>query len=48
MTDFVLIDLHSQADAVWSYVDGWTKQEILVWLSRRGTITLHPTHADLY
>jgi hypothetical protein len=48
MTDFVLIDLRSQANAVWRYVDGWTKQEILAWLSKRGTITTHPTHPDSY
>ncbi len=48
MTDFVLIDLRSQADAVWDYVNEWTKEEILVWLSKRGNVTLLPNYTDSY
>lgn len=48
MRDFVLIDLRSQDDAFWQHVKGWTKQEILTWLSQCGTVTPHPTHPDSY
>lgn len=44
MTDFVLIDLASQADAVWQRVCGLTQPEILAWLSKHGTVT-HITHS---
>ncbi len=48
MKEFVLIDLCSQADAVWQYWEGWTNSEILVWLSQHGIITPHPNHPDSY
>ena len=44
MTNFVLIDLASQADAVWQCVGGLSQLEILAWLSDRGTVT-HIQHS---
>ncbi|MEC4894765.1 MAG: hypothetical protein SAL07_15350 [Oscillatoria sp. PMC 1051.18] len=38
MTDFVLIDLTSQADEVWKHIFNLSKLEILAWLSKRGTV----------
>jgi hypothetical protein len=48
MKSFVLIDLNSQAEAAWLYWKDWTKQDILTWLAKHGTIALHTTHSDSY
>jgi len=35
---FVLIDLETQAEAVAKYVQGWTKQQFLAWISQFGRL----------
>jgi hypothetical protein len=40
MSDFVLIDLYSQARAVQQHIQNWTKEEILDWLSFFGRIVI--------
>ena len=39
MSNFVLIDLVSQANAVAKYVQNWSEKQILQWLAQRGTLT---------
>lgn len=48
MTDFVLVDLASQVDAVWKCVPGWTVPEILAWLSKHGTVEYIQHPMDTY
>jgi hypothetical protein len=36
--DFVLIDLFSQRAAINRYVDGWSKEAILAWMSQYGSV----------
>jgi hypothetical protein len=38
MSDFVLVDMASQRDAVLCHTKGWTKEHILEWLSRYGEV----------
>jgi hypothetical protein len=40
--EFAVIDLASQASAVAAHVRGWTKDQILAWLSESGTVTPLP------
>jgi len=35
---FIIIDLCSQSEAVARYVQGWTKEQILHWLSQQGAL----------
>lgn len=37
-TWFPLIDLRTQAEAVTRHVQGWTKAQILAWLSQHGEV----------
>lgn len=48
MNNFVILDLRFQANAVWDYVGKWTTQEVLAWLSQRGSITLDSIYPDTY
>ena len=38
MTDFVLVDIHSQIDDLHKYVRGLTSDEILQWMQSFGTV----------
>ena len=49
MTNFVLVDLASQVDAVWKCVRGWTQPEILAWLNKHGIEHIqHPIDTHCY
>jgi len=39
MDDFQLIDLFSQREAVLKLVSGWSREAVLDWLNRFGTVT---------
>jgi hypothetical protein len=43
--NFIVVNLASQADAVARHVQGWSKEQILVWLSRQGDLE---RFADIY
>jgi hypothetical protein len=38
--NFLVVNLASQADAVASYVRGWSQEQILHWLSRQGELQM--------
>lgn len=38
MSDFVLIDIYDQREAVTAYIQGWTAEGILNWMSKYGTV----------
>jgi hypothetical protein len=46
-SDFVLVDLESQAEAVARYICGWTRARFLAWLSQFGEVRAGP-YADTY
>lgn len=50
MTEFIVVDLGCQAEAVANHVRGWTKEQILDWLSQHGEVSKrpHPYDNDLY
>jgi hypothetical protein len=49
MSDFKIVNLASQADAVAHHVIGWRKEEILAWLGRQGTLAaIHPDDPNVY
>jgi hypothetical protein len=48
MSDFVLIDLFNQRDAVCSHVQGWQPEAILNWMMQFGVVSNHPTSSDVY
>lgn len=48
VSDFVLVDLESQAHAVARYVKGWTRAEFLAWLSRFGELRTSAYLPDAY
>jgi len=39
MTNFILLDLYSQREAVTNYVWRWSIEEVLEWMKQYGTIT---------
>jgi len=39
--NFVLIDLYAQREAVYGYVDGWSKEQILAWMCQYGGVLFH-------
>jgi hypothetical protein len=41
MSDFVLVDLDSQGDAVAEYVKGWMPEDVISWLEMFGTVSKH-------
>jgi hypothetical protein len=43
--DFVLIDLLSQREAVKRYVQDWTKDSILEWITQFGEVRFWPRHS---
>ena len=48
MSDFVLIDLLNQRDAVCSHVYGWQPDEVLSWMRQYGTVSNHPKSSEVY
>ena len=49
VSDLRVVDLASQASAVRCHVRGWSKDEVLVWFRRHGTVkTPHPYDPDVY
>ncbi len=42
MTEFVVVDLGSQARAVGQYVTGWPRSRVLAWLRQFGQVTYEP------
>jgi hypothetical protein len=48
LSEFIVIDLESQAHAVARYIRGWTRPRFLAWLSQFGEITQSSYDPDSY
>ncbi len=44
MSEFSLVDLYAQRQAVLGYVQDWSQDDILDWMRRYGTIATIPTN----